>query len=93
MDFKDYPKTIGELRCEKGEGIGAELTPRDILIGMLRAIDNGFDVEDMIICFKGVDKHVNFDIAGKNSNLVHAAGMLEMCKNLLLNDETRMVIE
>ncbi len=38
--FADYPRSIAELRSDK-TGSGADWTPRDALIAMLRDIDSG----------------------------------------------------
>lgn len=40
MDFKDHPPSITEIRSDK-TGRGADWTPRDALIRLLRDIDSG----------------------------------------------------
>jgi hypothetical protein len=74
MDFTDYPKSVTEQKADKLRKMdqnswGVE-TPRDILIAVLRAIDNGDwdDVENVVI----VCAHKSDKISGATS--VSSAG-------------------
>ena len=49
-NFKDHPVSIGEIRSDKSDN-AADWTPRDALISLLRRIDNGEDVDQLIISF------------------------------------------
>ena len=50
MNFKDYPQTIGEIRSDKTDR-ASDWAPRDALIDLLRRIDNGTDVRELVISF------------------------------------------
>lgn len=49
--FADAPLSIGEIRADKG-GDAAAITPREMLISLLRAIDKGKKVTDMVVCYR-----------------------------------------
>ena len=49
--FKDHPASVTELRATRNSD-GTEWTPRDALISMLRKIDEGLDVDSLIITYK-----------------------------------------
>ena len=51
-EFKNAPVSINEIRASKFEDAG-EWTPRDLLVHLLRQIDNDeIDPTSMIICHK-----------------------------------------
>lgn len=49
-DFSEHPRSVAEVRSDRS-GDAADWTPRDCLIDLLRAIDQGEKVESMIICW------------------------------------------
>lgn len=50
-DFKKHPQSITELRAGKAED-GSKWTPRDALINLLRDIDNGLDVDMLLVGYR-----------------------------------------
>jgi len=50
-DFSQHPKTIGEIRAEKTEN-AKDWRPRDALIDLLRQIDNGLEIKNMVIVYE-----------------------------------------
>lgn len=59
-NFKNHPESIAERKSEKTMD-AADWTPRDALISMLRRIDNGEKVDELIICFaeiRGTKRHL-----------------------------------
>ncbi len=55
-DFKDVPRTLGEIRSDKSFR-GKDWCPRDALIYLLREIDNGrLDPKEMIVVYALYDK-------------------------------------
>ena len=50
-DFSNHPPTVSELRAERSED-GALWKPRDALIALLRRIDNGEDVDALVVCWR-----------------------------------------
>ena len=50
-DFRDHPPTIGELRSDKTSD-ASKWTPRDCLITLLREIDNGADIDALVISYR-----------------------------------------
>jgi hypothetical protein len=50
--FADHPPSIGEIRADKTDR-AADWIPRDILISLLREIDDGtLDVDAMVVLFR-----------------------------------------
>lgn len=49
--FKDFPRSVGEIKAEKAQD-GSLWSPRDALIDLLRDIDAGKEVTDLIISFR-----------------------------------------
>jgi len=61
-DFKDYPKSIGEVRSE-GTRNSEDWTPRECLISVLRAIDDGEKIDALVVCYRhyvGGKAHARF---------------------------------
>lgn len=51
-NFADHPKSISELRSDRSHN-GADWTPRDALIDVLREIDSGrLKADAMVICIR-----------------------------------------
>jgi len=53
-DFKDAPRSLGEVRSDKS-GKGSDWSPREALVCLLRDIDNGLNVDALVVCYR-VDK-------------------------------------
>lgn len=49
-NYKDHPKSITEIKANK-ERDGSLWTPRDALINILRDIDEGRKIDNLVICF------------------------------------------
>lgn len=49
-NFKDHPVSIAERKSDKSMN-AADWTPRDALINMLRRIDGGEKINEMVICY------------------------------------------
>lgn len=86
MDYADYPKSIAEHKAvDKRDA--SEWSPRDALIHLLRAIDEGdVKIESMVITFSEVDedtKHILNVLCCKDK--IEALGMLTYAQNSLLN--------
>ena len=50
-DFSNHPPSITEVRAERNED-GTLWTPRDVLIATLRRIDNGENVDALIVAWR-----------------------------------------
>lgn len=50
-EFAGHPKSVGEVRAER-DGDCSKWTPREMLLAMLRDIDEGADIDAMIICYR-----------------------------------------
>ncbi len=87
-DFRNAPVTIGELRSDRS-GKGNDWTPREMLVSLLREIDNGMKVDRIVVCmaqYKGENKiAVQCRIVG--DNYLEAMGLLERCKVQIRDDE------
>lgn len=58
-NFKDYPKSVSELRADNGNL--DPLTPRDILVSLLRAIDNGeLETSSLVIAYLDKETYYHF---------------------------------
>lgn len=59
-DFKNHPKSIGEIKADKASD-GALWTPRDALISALRDLDSGVIQPDavVVICGKREDNNTS----------------------------------
>lgn len=55
-DYSEAPPSIAEVRAERAED-GALWKPRDALVALLRRIDNGEDVDALVVCWR--TKHEN----------------------------------
>ena len=53
-NFKDAPPSVTEIKAARSRD-GTKWTPRDVLIHLLRDIDNGMKV-DALVCFYRVEK-------------------------------------
>lgn len=79
-DFANYPKSIGELRADKTEN-GAEWSPRDALISMLRQIDDGnIAPTAIVICWQS-EGICNYENA--SPSVIVATGILARCMHRL----------
>jgi hypothetical protein len=52
--YADHPLSLAEIKSER-EHDAALWTPRDCLIDLLRKIDNGMEVDTLIVCYRRVD--------------------------------------
>lgn len=54
-DFSHYPKSVNEVRGERS-GKGADWSPRDLLVHMLRQIDSGeMVITDCVVVYRRSD--------------------------------------
>lgn len=76
-DFSKVPRTLGEARSEKTQD-GADWSPRDALIHLLRKIDSGeVQVKELVISYRGEeDGHV----LNASADIWSALGLLEAAK-------------
>lgn len=59
-DFKDHPKSISEIKYDKGIDRLA-LTPRDILVDLLRKIDSGeLQMSNLVVGFVDQNREIRF---------------------------------
>lgn len=87
-DYSDYPRSLSEVRADK-ECRGDLWSPRDVLIDLLRAIDNGEKCPSVIFVAHG---EIKTDENGKHSVSTHysvsapncyvALGCLERAKKM-----------
>ena len=75
--FKDHPKSIGEIKAEK-KGDASLWTARDILIDMLRRIDNGLQVKTCIFCYTYLDdkKDERISFSQSTENALETIGLM-----------------
>ena len=52
--FRNYPQTIGEIRADRSDK-ASDWTPRDALICLLRRIDSGVDVKELVVSYVSID--------------------------------------
>lgn len=81
-DFKDYPKTINEIKSDRSFN-AADWKPRDALITLLRSIDSGEENPDFLIIAYGNVKADGVTTDGYYStspNLFLTLGLLEKVK-------------
>jgi hypothetical protein len=80
--FADYPLTIGEAKSDKTRD-GADWTPRDALISVLRDIDDGkVDLTGVVICMHFREGGCSF--AQATPSLIHSLGIIERAKHIIL---------
>lgn len=84
-DFKNNPKSINELKVNK-ENNGALWKPRDALISLLREIDNGLEIDNLIIGYSidNKDNNHTFSYIQSCKDFLTAAGLWSMVNKLLL---------
>ena len=80
-NFAGHPETIGSIRAMKSKS-GADWTPRDVLIDLLRAIDDGSLRVDTIFvaCGKCDGNLTQTSYAQSGKNLWEAQGMIETAR-------------
>lgn len=89
-DFSGYPKSIAEKRADKA-GDGRLWTPRDLLIALLREIDEGdIKAEHMVVCFDRSEERegretrlLSYRAAGVRSRH-EAVGLIEATKGFMM---------
>lgn len=84
--FSEYPMTVGELKADKSQRADS-WTPRDLLINLLRFIDKGSPVKEMVVAFQ-----VEIENGGRQTSyavsapdVVTTLGMLERAKHKINN--------
>lgn len=80
-EFKGHPETIGEIRAFKSKR-ARDWSPRDLLIRMLREIDEGrLNPDVMVLCFAWVDdeKERNADWVASSPDPLMTYGVLSQC--------------
>lgn len=78
MTFAGFPKSLGEIRCEKQQD-GSLWTPRDALISVLREIDEGLHVGALVIAYQELDEkgeHENARYVVSTPDLVSSVGLV-----------------
>ncbi len=81
-DFANYPKTVGEHRSDLS-GDASDWAPRDVLIEVLRAIDDGHIAPDsMLVCWYD-SKSSASDFRASAPNVMTALGLLARTTFLL----------
>ena len=92
-NFKDYPKSVSEMKAEKEEN--CELwTPRDCLISLLRKIDNNeIKITDIVICYGKKSKDnitmASYTQAGSHNHW-ETLGLIERVKWMLHEGATEV---
>lgn len=84
-DFKDHPVSITERKSDLAtEDSGTLWTPRDVLIKMLRQIDNGeIEPDALIVCYREV-KGDEISYKQSSPSLYLTMGIMEAVKILML---------
>lgn len=87
MDYANHPPTINEIKSDK-TGSGADWTPRDVLIALLRDIDSG-NVKLSAVFIAGLCPGDHQDavrpfFACAAANPIEALGMLALSKDAYL---------
>lgn len=85
-EFKDAPLTMGELRSEKTQD-GSNWKPRDLLIKMLRDIDNGLEV-NTVVCFytKIVEGQERIGFYQASPDIFKAFAVVHLCNNKMIQE-------
>jgi len=85
MLYENQPVSIGELRAKRS-GNGSDWSPRDCLVDILRAIDDGtLNPQGLIVCAYAEGEHGAVDIKFSQAmpNVIMASGTLQRVQNLL----------
>lgn len=83
-NYKDYPISVSEQRAAD-EHDAALWTPRDLLLSMLRDIDNGTKAPtDIVLCYAEGENEGGYMRAGKSPNL-HISH-IEIAKHRIIQD-------
>jgi hypothetical protein len=83
MSFANAPQSITEIKSDRTND-ATVATPRDILIGVLRDIDNGrINPTALIVCVKAGDMQYKFSCA--SPSIQTTVYMLERTKHRILN--------
>lgn len=53
--FKNAPVSLGERRADKSRNAG-DWSPREALVALLRDIDNGLQVDALVVCYRIADE-------------------------------------
>ncbi len=85
--FKDYPKSIAEIQSDRN-GDASAWSPRDVLISMLREIDNqDVAADSLVVCFReksdGGGYKTGFRSSGPDIHTV--LGLLRLVEHKLLS--------
>ena len=86
-EYKNHPLSITEVKADKAKN-GALWTPRDALINLLRDIDNGLNVEMLIIGYRYVDEscphdEANYSFCQSTPNLLTTIGLWDLTGELI----------
>ena len=85
-EYHDYPKSLGEVKSGRTMD-SADWTPRDCLISMLREIDNGLEVNLLVISLRYKDGNIQrFRFSQSSNNGVDSVGLLH-------HNATMMIVE
>jgi len=83
QSFADVPVSLNEIRAERSEN-SAEWTPRDMLIALLRDIDNGTrNVTDAVVTFS-TDNGEGYSFFNATKDKAVAVFLLERAKHRMM---------
>jgi hypothetical protein len=82
--YAQAPVSVGEARAEKFDDC-SQWTPRELLIAMLRDIDNGAQLDGIVVCFFEKDGgRIRTGMRRSKVTTMEAVAMCEMAKHDLL---------
>lgn len=84
-DFKDHPVSINEVRAKRTQD-ATIIKPREVLIDLLRQIDNGLVIETLICCYEYPEDEIGNSISFRQSskNILLTVGLMEAIKGHLV---------
>jgi len=84
-DYHDFPRTIGEIRADKSWN-AADWSPRDVLINVLRDIDNNtVNPTALIVCYETSDRKATYAVSSPFLSVT--LGLMTRIKNRLLQHD------
>lgn len=86
--FENYPRSIGEIKSDRSHN-GADWTPREALIDLLREIDAGRITPDaLVICFrtKAEPGKTTTGFRSAAPDIHIATGLLQVAQHMILAD-------
>lgn len=81
QNFADYPVSIAEARATNC----TDLSPRDVLIGLLREIDAGnLDIRRLVTVYIATDESLGYSVSAEGT--FQAVGLLAAGQHAILED-------